>query len=381
MTQLSRLATLGLAKESTAGTWLAPTIGIPFSKGEYEDDYTELKDESIRGNDSVLQGMYQGVVHSMWSIDVQAYPDLLGHFLAGIIGPDTVTPGVTTTLSSSTTVGATSISTAASIAAGSTIQIDTGANIEWAVTGTATGAGPYTIPITTPATGLTKAHSSAVAVVSQSTHLFKQSTAVLPTYSLTYYDTTQTISTSYCRLSDLQIKIDPKAVVTLSLKYTAFPTATQTLQAETYSTYDPLLGWSWNMTNAGGASTRGLSYDLTVKRAVEAIHSSDGVQTPREIFAGAIEVDGTYKCLFENQTDLSLYTQYTQSPATATVAEPLARGGQSLALTMSKSGWFKGKRDLGSAYAQADFSLAGIYNTTDGGVVQATLKNYQSTAY
>jgi len=381
VTQLSRLATLGLAKESVAGTWLAPTVGIPFLKGEYEDMYTELKDESIRGNDTVLQGMYQGVVHSEWQIDVLAYPDLFGHFLCGIIGPDTVTAGVSTTLSATTTAGATSITTAVSIPASSTIQIDTGANVEYAVTGTPSGTGPFTIPITTPAAGLAKGHTSGVTVVSQTTHLFKQSTAALPTYSMTYYDTTQTVSTSYCRLSDLQLKIDPKGAVTASLKYMAFPTVVQTLQAETYSTYDPLLGWSWNMTNAGGSSTRGLTYDVTVKRAVEPLHTSDGIQSPREIFVGAIEADGTYKAIFENQTDLALYTAYTQSPATATLAQPLARGAQSLAITMSKSGWYKGKRDLGGVYAAADFSLSGIYNSTDGGAVQATLKNWQTTPY
>jgi len=372
---------LGLAKEAVAGTWLAPTMGIPFTKGEYEDLYTQLKDESIRGNDTVLQGMYQGVVHSEWQIDVMLYPDLIGHFLAGVIGPDVVTAGVSTTLSALTLVGATSITTVLTIPTGSTIQIDTGANVEYAVTGTPSGAGPFTIPITTPATGLTKPHSAAVAVVSQSTHTFKQSTAPLPTYSLTYYDTTAYISTSYGRLSDFQIKIDPKAAVSASIKYVAFPTATQTTQTETYSAFDPLLGWSWNMTNAGAASTRGLTYDVTVKRATEALHTSDGVQNPREIFAGAIEVDGTYKAIFENQTDLNLYTQYSQQPATAALAQPLARGGQSLSLTMSKSGWFKGKRDLAGTYAAADFSLSGIYNTTDGGAVQAVLKTYSPTAF
>lgn len=381
MTQISRLATVGLAKEVTPGTWLAPTIGVPFTKGDFEDQYGEIKDESVRGNDTVLQGMYQGPVHAEWSLDVMAYPDLIGHFLAGIIGPDTVTPGVSTTLSSSTTVGATSISTAASIPLGTTIAIDTAGNLEYATTGTPSGSGPYTIPITVPAGGLTKAHSSSVTVVGQTTHLFKQSTTPLPTYSLTIYDTTQTLSCSYCRLSDLQMKIDPKGAVTMSLKYISFPSVVQSTQSETFSTYDPLLGWSWNMTNAGGASTRGLSFDATVKRATEAIASSDGTQTPREVFAGPIEADGTYKAIFENQTDLNLYLNYTQTAATAALAQPVPRGGQSLSITMSKSGWYKGKRDFGGAYVQADFSLSGIYNTTDGGAVQATLKNYQTSAY
>lgn len=42
-------------------------------------------------------------------------------------------------------------------------------------------------------------------------------------------------------------------------------TVTQTTQTETFSTFDPLLGWSWNMTNVGTASTRGLSHGLTAK--------------------------------------------------------------------------------------------------------------------
>lgn len=67
----------------------------------------------------------------------------------------------TTTLSASTIVGATSITTAASIAAGSRITIDTGASTEIFTTGTPTGTGPYTIPITTTAAF---AHTSGVTI-------------------------------------------------------------------------------------------------------------------------------------------------------------------------------------------------------------------------
>lgn len=389
MTQISRLATLGLARESVAGTWLAPTVGIPFLKGDYEDMFTELKDESVRGNDTVLQGMYQGVVHAEWNLDVLMYPDLLGHFLCGVIGPDTVTPATSTTLSAGTTVGATSIQTAVALPAGTVCKVGTGAALEYAWTdGVATGAGPYTSNITTVLgktgtnrVGLANTHNSSDPVVTTTTHTFKQSTAALPTYSLTLYDTTQTVSCSYCRLSDLQLKIDPKGAVTATIKYVSFPSVTQSLQAETFSTYDPLLGWSWTMNNAGATSTRGLSFDVTVKRTTEAIQSSDGIQAPREIFAGPIEVDGTYKAIFENQTDMNLYLQYTQTATTAQLQQPVVRGGQSLSLTMSKSGYFKGKRDLSQPYVQADFSIAGIYNTTDGGAVQAVLNNFQSSAY
>jgi hypothetical protein len=310
-----------------------------------------------------------------------AYPDSLGHFLR-VIGPDTVTAGVSTTLSSSTTIGATSISTAASIPAGSKIQIDTGTTLEYAITGTPSGAGPYTIPIATPATGLTLAHNSAVAVVAASSHSFKQNpTAAKATYSISVYDTTATLGYTSAALSDLGIKVDSKGALLLTTKWTTMPGATQSTLTPTFTQLAPLLGWQWSMVNAGATSTRGISYDVTIKRTVEAIHAADGLQSPREIFQGALEVSGSYKAIFENQTDLNLYLNYTQTPTVATFTQPITAGGSTFAIAMSKSGWVKGTRELSSAYVQASFSLEGVYNATDGGAVAATFTNFQSTAY
>ncbi|GAC1540642.1 MAG: hypothetical protein NVS3B12_27730 [Acidimicrobiales bacterium] len=384
MTQLSRLATFGIAKESTPGTYVVPTVALPINKADWEDKYTELKDNSIRGNDSMLQGMYQGPVVTDWSLDMFAYPVETGHFLRGIIGPDTVTAGVSTTLSAATTAGATSITTAASIAAQSVIQIDTGTNLEYAKVTAVSGAGPYTLTVTGAgaAGGLLFAHASAVAVVSQTTHTFKQSaTLAKATYSITTYDTTQTLGYAGAVFSDVSIKIDPKAAVTLAAKLKTFPTVVQSSFVPAYTSSDPVLGWEWNMTNAGGASTRGLTFDLNLKRAVDDIHSSDGVQAPREIFQGALDADGTYKAIFENQTDMNSFVNYTQTPVTATLTQPLAKGAATMTLTASKSGIFTGKRDWSGAYVMAAFSLSGIYNTTDSGSVQAVLQNFQAAAY
>ena len=390
MTQLSRLAILGCAPETVANTYAAPTFYIPFTKADFEDVYTELKDESYRANDTMLQGMYQGPVHATWDISVLAYPDIIGHFLRGIIGPDTVTPGVSTSVATGgSSIGATTLPSNASIAALSYIQVGTGTSLEYAYVTAVSGAGPYNLTVTTvvgQTVGLTKAHSAAEPIVSASQHVFKQSSdpTTKKTYSFTIYDTTQTVSYSGAAMSDLAIKIDPKNAITFDIKYTTFPQVVQSKPTPTYTALPPVLGWEWNMTNAGGASTRGLTYDMTVKRAVEPIHSSDGIQAPREIFQGALEVDGTYKAIFENQTDLNLYLNYTQTPTTALLQQPASGTdgtGASLALTMSKSGYFKGKRDLASSYVQADFSLSGIYNSTDGGAVQATLTNFQTAAY
>lgn len=387
MTQLSRLGVLGIARETTLGTYLAPTDYLPVSKLDFEDQIGEIKDESIRANDTTLQGVYQGPVIADWSFDLMAYPDLIGHVLRGMIGPDTVTAGVSTTLSSASTVGATTISAAASIAAGTYVSIDTSTTQEYAKVTAVSGAGPYTLTVTTSdsgAVGLTKAHASGAAVVATTQHLFKQTTnpALKPTYSILVFDTLSWIGYTAAAFTDVGIKIDPKGSVTASCKLKSLPGSPQASGTPAYTTMEPFVGWEWVQTNAGGVSTRGLSLDLSLKRQVDPVHSSDGTQGPREIFQGAFACDGNYKAIFENSTDLDLFANYKQLPATAALQQPIRAGGCSLALTMSKSAWYKAKRDMGaSTYVQAAFSISGIYNTADGGAVQASLNNFRTTSY
>lgn len=385
MTLLGRLGYVGLAKEVTQGTWLTPTYYLPCTKIDFEIHYDQLRDESYRNNDSNLQGLYQGAGDSAVDLEFNAYPDSIGYVLR-IIGPDTVAAGVTTTLSASTTAGATSITTAATIPLGSTIQIDTGAKVEYAITGTPTGVGPFTIPIATPTTGLTFAHTSAVAVVSQTTHTFKQSAAAAkPTYSLTQHNAFEAWGYPGCMLSDVQLKVDPKGICTVGAKYIGWIGAVQSA-TPAFSEPPPFLGWQFAMTNAGATSTRGLSYDLTLKRPVEAIHASNGTQQPREVFSGVLDADITYKAIYENDNDYNLYLQALQNnPTSMVLTQPVGAGvdagGSSLTVTTTQGGWSKGKPDISGTYVQGDFEINGVYNATDAGSIQVVLRNFVSAAY
>ena len=387
MTLLGRLAYVGLAKETTQGTWVTPAYYLACTKLDFEVNYDQLRDESYRSNDANLQGLYQGAGDSSVDLEFNGYPDAIGYALR-IIGPDTVSAGVSTTLSSSTTAGATSISVAASIPAGSTIMIDTGTKVEYATTGTPTGAGPYSIPIATPTTGLTFAHNSAVAVASQTTHTFKQSASVAkPTYSLTQSNVLEAWGYTGQMLSDVSIKVDPKGIVTCGAKYMGWiPTIQAGPFTPAFSQPAPLLGWQFAMTNAGASSTRGLSYEMTLKRPIEAIHASNGSQQPREVFSGVLDADISYKAIYENDTDYNLYLNALQNnPTSMSLVQPVGAGvdaaGSSLTLTTTQGGWSKGKPDVSGTYVTADFDISGIYNATDSGAVQAVLKNFTSAAY
>jgi hypothetical protein len=391
MTYLSRLAKFGLVKESVQYTYQVPGISVPFSTVKYLDIIAPLRDESMRANDSVLQGLNQGPSYSTVDIETNAYADLIGHWLRAIIGPDTVAAGVTTTLAANSAVNATTLSLTASVASNTVIQVsDTaGANLEWVKVGTVTGSGPYTAPVTVgggSGGNSTKfAHTAAGgAVVSQSTHVFKQSrtfSTVWPTYSFTSDDGTDQLGWAGCVASELGIKIDPKGFITMSPKFSGYPSAVESTFAYAASAVQPIVGWAWTVTNGGAASTRGLTMDFTFKRPVEVIDSSDGTQGPRELFAGALESDGTYKAIFENDTDRNLFKLYSQLPTVHTLTQPVTSGGAVLAITMSQSGYTTGETDLGSVYAQLTQALSGIANATDGGVVSVSLSNFLTSAY
>jgi hypothetical protein len=386
MTLLSRLQTLGIAKESTPGTYLAATRFLPVTAPKPEDIIETLRDESIRGNDDVLQGIYGGASHSTFDYTLpHLYTDVIGDHLRAILGPDTVTAGASTTLSSSTSVGASSISTAVTIPVGSTIQIDSGTKTEYAITGTPTGSGPYTIPLTSTGTGTTlaQAHASAVPVVVASTHTFKQDqrTNPVPTYSLTQFNKIDSRGYPGCVLSDLNIKIDPKSAVSADAKWTGFPSAVQSNVAATFSNAQPVLGWQWALTLAGVACTRAVSGEYDLKRAVEPIHSSDGTQGPREIFPGALELDYKMKAIFENNTDLTQFTGYTSIPVVSTLTQALAFGGSVLTLTSTGQKYTKFVPDFSGNYLQADIEASGSFNSTDNGLLVVTLTNFSNTAY
>lgn len=396
MTVLSRRGYIGLAKETTQGTYVAPTFYIPANNIAAEDVYAPLRDESYRNNDTVLQGLYQGPGDSTFNFDVLAYPDATPYLLRAIIGPDTVSAGTSTTLASNSAANASSLSLTASVASNSVIQISdsAGANLEYVKVGTVTGAGPYTAPVSvgggTGGNTTRYAHTAAGgSVISQSTHTFAQSpTAAQVSYSLTKYDVAvNTSGTSSTRgfpgskLAELGIKIDPMASLALAPKWIGWPSATQADPTPTFSSIPPMLGWQWAMTNAGATSTRGRTYDVTIKRATAAIHASNGSQNPREVFQAGLEIDGSYKAIFENDTDLNLFLQYQQLPTSAVLTQPVTSGGCVLTITSSKTGYSKSVVDTTGPYLTLTTDLSGIFNSTDAGALTVSITNYVSTAY
>jgi hypothetical protein len=121
---------------------------------------------------------YPGCKVTSW--EVSAQPGAMVKFKMSIDAVDEVTESqavTPTTLAAAASAGATSISTVASIPSGTYINVGTDSLTEYVTTGTPTGAGPYTIPITGSGTanGLKYAHASG-AVVGNSPNVYNSLT-------------------------------------------------------------------------------------------------------------------------------------------------------------------------------------------------------------
>lgn len=81
---------VGMIKESTWGTGVSPTVGIPITGGGGKPIIEEIYDEGKRGIAAKEFAAYQGSGHGEFALDGNAYPIEIGWLLAGIFGSEAI---------------------------------------------------------------------------------------------------------------------------------------------------------------------------------------------------------------------------------------------------------------------------------------------------
>ena len=385
---LSATARLGIAAESAPAAYQAPSFTVPFGAGtRFRDMITQLEDSTVRARDTDVQDIQQGHYYSDWSVSTEAYPDWAGWLFRAMIGTDQFTAGTVTTFAEPAAPGAQAFYLTAAPPAGSVLQLGTGTSTEYAQAGTPSGSGPYLVPVTSPAAGLRFAHPAGDSAQSQARHVFQQdrtTATVWPSYSLTTDDGVDVLGWPGCTLGRIRLQVTKDGYARLGADWNGWPPVTAATFAEAQSSAQPSGGWEWGITTAGGASTRGITLDLSLTRALNIVLACDGSQGPYVIGPGPMRASGSYRAIYDTAADLNLYRQATQEPAVWTLAQPPLMGGCSIAVTLSLSGWTQGAVSLEEQYLTADFRLSGIANTADSptyGVSSATLLNYVQSPF
>jgi hypothetical protein len=242
------------------------------------------------------------------------------------------------------------------------------------------------VPLASPLSGLRNAHPAGDPAQSQATHVFKQDWRFgvpWPTYSLTTDDGVDLLGWPGCTLSRMRLQVTKDGYARLSGDWTGWPPVAAATAATPASGTQPSGGWEWGITTAGGASTRGISLDLSLARPLQ-VSKCLGQQGPYAIAPGEMRASGAYKAIYDSPDDLNLYRQAIQEPAVWTLSQPLLQGGCSLEVALSLSGWIQGAVSLEEQYVTAAYRLSGIANTLDSpqyGVASVVLANYWNQSY
>ena len=119
---------VGVGRELTAATLVAPAVTTPAEKIEPDEKVTWIDDKSLRGYMAEQYGLVQGVEIADVGISGPVYLDTMGHYLFNLFGDYTATgstPTNTTTLNGAVSAGATScvVTSGSGYAIGQAVQI------------------------------------------------------------------------------------------------------------------------------------------------------------------------------------------------------------------------------------------------------------------
>ncbi len=384
-TYASPLQHVGVAVEVTQGTAVVPTVTVPVDKFDPFDQPTWIDDKALRGAMTEPFNRVQGVKHSEFDFGGPAFFDTFPYFLSNIFGDvvysGTYTGSGTTTLSSSSSVGATSISTVATIPAATLIQIDTGTASEVRLTTGVSGPGPFVV---TFATALVNAHASST-VTKPITFPYTTTFAVLNTgtaqpKSHTFTDfqgpTASTGTRAYAGgcLSELALK---GTVESSSIDYTAkgmgWPSASAAAFTSSPSAIKAQPSWEAQVGlngTVGGAPILTINdFGLTFTRELEMIYTAQNSQSPYFIQRGKLTAGGMLNAVVNNETFLTYLNSNTQPQLQFIISNGLSGASLlSMQIDILLAAFTDSKIQRGKPAVEYQANYAAIANTTNTGV-------------
>lgn len=384
---------VGIAPETAQGAPVAMTTTQLLTSFTPSDKPTFLKDQAWRGSmgtDAFAQIL--GVGTADVSLGGPVYGDTAGFWLRNILGDLAVTGTPTgvgdTTLDSDAAAGATSISTVATITAGTLVQIGTGATAEVFTTDTPTGSGPYTIPLSTPTGGLVYAHAAAETVVPvQSAGPFTYVWSLLnagggqpPSHTLTHYLGTTAVvgARSYPGFCMSQCNFQFNAESEL-LAWTGQGTSWPSVAAGAAPTANPttvLPTASWRTKiGIGGPASGGtlvntvMDGGVDITRELQPVFTTTGNRTPYIIQRGGLSVAGKMNFGAVSDESVLLYMLNNTQPQVQVVSDNGLAGASQVVvqIDMQSAVFTQADPDTSKAAVGYQASFSSLFGTTNAG--------------
>ena len=307
----SERRSLGIARETTPGTGVAPTSTIPVKGFVPENKPIWLPDESLRSSMAQTYGLIEGPYVADITIEASpVYADTIGNILYNVLGDmtesGTEVGSVTTTINHSGgypagTTGAITVASGTAFTSNTYVQIGTGSAAEVVAF---SGSASTTITLS----GTTRfAHATGVAVTEVAapfTHIFSllngTGSAQPPSHTLTDFDYINSVLSRwypFSCFSEVTITGNAEQLLMWSGKALGYANAIPG-SAPTVAVSAVAASPAWNSTTGIGGTIsaapvyNAMEWEVTLTRQVEPYFTADGSQNPYVIGRGKFSCTG-----------------------------------------------------------------------------------------
>jgi hypothetical protein len=296
---------LGIAKEATRGTAVAPTDFIPVMKDALKpvDIVDPLYDTGLRGSNALNYNYIPGRTRSTVDYGGAVFADTVGYGIAGVLG------SVATT--GSTAPFTHTISLFNSLAVGGDVQ-----------------------PIS---------------------------------YTLTDFYAVDVRSYPGCQFSDFSLKFNADGMLEYDSKTTGFASEVVSAPTPTFSTILPTPVWRGTVSVGGSLLSTAMTGNIDMKRPATPIYGISSTQDPYQVFLGPLEVTGKITFVMDNDDQLLNFLNNTQPALVFNWAYGSGAAEVQIQATLTKGAYTTGVIERGEDFVQVSVDFNAQANTTDDG--------------
>jgi hypothetical protein len=296
---------LGIAKEATRGTAVAPTDFIPVMKDALKpvDIIDPLYDTGLRGSNVLNYNYIPGRTRSTVDFGGAVFADTVGYAIAGVLG-SVATTGVSAPYTHT-------ISLFNSLASGGDVQ-----------------------PIS---------------------------------YTLTDFYAVDVRSYPGCQFSDFSLKFNADGMLEYDTKSTGFQSATVSDPTPTFSTVLPTPVWRGTVSIGGSAVSTAMTGNIDMKRPATPIYGISNTQNPYQVFLGPLEVTGKITFVMDNDSQLLNFLNNSQPALVFNWAYGAGASAVQIQATLTKGAYTTGVIERGEDFVQVSVDINAQSNTSDAG--------------
>jgi hypothetical protein len=296
---------LGIAKEATKGTIVAPTDFIPVAKDSLkpQDIVDPLYDTGLRGSNVLNYNYIPGRTRSTVDFGGAVFADTIGYGIAGLLG-EVATTGSTAPFTHT-------ISLLNSLTSGADAQ-----------------------PIS---------------------------------YTLTDFYAVDVRSYPGCQFSDFSLKFNADGMLEYDTKTTGWASSTVADPTPAFSTVLPTPVWRGTVSIGGSAVSSAMSGNIDMARPVTPVYGIASTQNPYQVFLGPLEVTGKITFLMETDAELTRFLTNTQPAIVLNWAYGTGATAVQIQATITKGAYTAAMIERGEDFVQVSIDLNGQSNTTDAG--------------